>query len=62
MHSHIVNMAIMALILSGAFHTLYYNQKKHRWHHHFWLYFGCLFVGGIAFAWFMLLTEPAPYY
>lgn len=60
--SHIVNMLLTALILSGAFHALYYDRKAHRWHHHFLLYFSILFVGGVVFAWVMLLTEPAGYY
>jgi len=60
--SHIFNMLLMAVIISACFHVFYYDRRKHRWHHHFLLYFGILFVGGVAFAWFMYLTEPKGYY
>lgn len=62
MHSHVVNMLMTALILSVSLHALYYDRKNHRWHHHFLLYFGVLFLGGVGFSWFMYLTEPAGYY
>ena len=60
--SHVLNMLITSLILSSSFHVLFFNKRRHRWHHHFLLYFGVLFVGGLAMAWFMYLTEPAGYY
>ena len=62
MQSHILNMLITCLILSASFHVLFYDKRRHPWHHHFWLYMGILFVGGIGFAWFMFLTEPVGYY
>lgn len=62
MGSHVLNMFITALIVSGCFHVFYFNKNHHRWHHHFWVYFGILFVGGIGFAWLMYLTEPTGYY
>lgn len=62
MRSHVLNMLISAIILSGALHALYFDRRRHRWHHHFWLYFSILFMGGVAFAWFMLWSEPAGYY
>ncbi len=62
MTSHIFNMLLTSIILSSCFHVFYYNKKVHRWHHHFWVYFCILFVGGIGFAWLMFLTEPKGYY
>lgn len=62
MQSHVLNMLITSLILGGCFHVFYYNKKYHRWHHHFWVYFSILFVGGVGFAWFMYLTEAKGYY
>lgn len=62
MQSHVLNMLLTSLILSACFHVLFYDARRHRWHHHFFLYFGILFLGGIAFAWVMYLTEPAGYY
>jgi len=60
--SHVLHMLITSLILSSGFHVIYYRKDQHRWHHHFWLYFGILFVGGLLFAWVMYLTEPSGYY
>lgn len=60
--SHVFNMLVTALVLSASFHVLYYDKRRHRWHHHFWLYFGILFVGGLTMAWIMFLTEPPPFY
>lgn len=62
MNSHIINMFLTALILSTSFHVMYYDKRRHPWHHHFWLYFGILFVGGLGLAWFFLQTEPTGYY
>jgi len=62
MQSHIFNMLVTSLILSSGFHVLYFEKRRHRWHHHFLVYFGILFIGGIGFAWLMYLTEPAGYY
>jgi hypothetical protein len=59
MKSHLVNMFLTALILSGSFHALYYDKKKHKWFHHFFLYFGILFFLGIGFAWIMYLSQPS---
>jgi len=60
--SHIFNMLLTGLIVSISFHVLFFDKRRHRWHHHFWVYFGILFFGGIAFAWFMYLTAPDGYY
>ena len=62
MQSHFLNMLFTSLLLSGCFHVYYYNKRHHPWHHHFWVYFGILFLGGIGFAWLMYLTEPTGYY
>jgi len=62
MESHFLNMLITSLILSSCFHVLYYDRRRHPWHHHFKVYFSILFVGGIAFAWIMYLTEPKGYF
>lgn len=62
MQSHFLNMLITSLIISAGFHVFYFDKRRHRWHHHFLLYFGILFVGGLGFAWLMYLTEPAGYY
>ena len=62
LQSHIFNMLITSLILSGGFHVVYFQKNRHRWHHHFLLYFGILFVGGLTMAWVMFLTEPSGYY
>ncbi|PIE03441.1 MAG: hypothetical protein CSA81_02120 [Acidobacteria bacterium] len=59
MKSHLINMFITATILSSCFHALYYNKNKHKWHHHFLLYFCLLFVLGIGLAWLMYLTQPS---
>jgi len=59
MKSHLLNMLFTATILSSCFHALYYNRKKHKWHHHFLLYFGLLFVLGIGLAWIMYITQPS---
>ena len=60
--SHIFNMLMTSLIISASFHVLYFDKNRHPWHHHFWVYFGTLFFGGICFAWFMYLTEPTGFY
>jgi hypothetical protein len=62
MESHILNMLITSLIISSCFHVIFFDKRRHPWHHHFWLYFGCLFFGSVAFAWLMFLTEPKGYY
>jgi hypothetical protein len=62
MRSHFLNMLLTALILSTALHQLYFDRRISRWHHHFFLYFGCLFGGGLLVAWLMYLSEPAPYF
>lgn len=62
MQSHIFNMLFTSLILSTCFHLLYYDKRRHPWHHHFWVYFGILFFGGIGLAWFMYLSEPTGYF
>ncbi|CAM2007424.1 hypothetical protein [Acanthopleuribacter pedis] len=62
MNSHLLHMLITSLILSTSFHHLYFDRKVHPWHHHFFLYFGVLFVAGLGFAWLMYLTEPTGYY
>jgi len=59
MQSHLINMLLTALLLSGSFHALYYDRARHRWHHHFLLYFGLLFVLGLALAWMMYLSQPS---
>ena len=62
MQSHMLHMLITSLILSTSFHVLYYDKRQHAWHHHFLLYFGILFAGGLTLAWIMFATEPKGYY
>ena len=62
MQSHVLNMLILSIILSTCFHVFYHDKRRHPWHHHFWLYFTILFIGGIGWAWLMYLTEPKGYY
>lgn len=62
MHSHILNMLVTALIISTTMHAIFFDKRRHPWHHHFFLYFGILFVGGLVLAWGMYLSEPAGYY
>lgn len=62
MQSHVLNMLFTSLIISSCFHVLYFEPRRHRWHHHFKVYFSILFLGGLGFAWFMYLTEAPGYY